>query len=98
MTPRDDLEAMRKEGNTWLPYTGNNRVDRGGGYRFNHPITKLIYFKNHLLGIEGGPPKKGIQKRDNRMKILRALKKGLDDGDITPEDYTAQMATVLDAE
>ena len=95
VTPYDDLEKMRTDGNEWLPYTGKDRVDKSGGYRLNHPMQKLIYYKNHLLGIESGPPKKGVHKRDNRMKMLRALKKRLDDGDITPEHYESHVADIL---
>ena len=53
VTPHDDLEALRTEANEWLPYTkGPNCLDTSHGWRLNHPIQKLIDYKNHLLGIE----------------------------------------------
>ena len=85
VTPHDDLEALRTEANEWLPASH--------GWCLNHPIQKLIDYKNHLLGIEA-PPKK--RKRQNPpAETLRQLKTLYDDGIITLEDFESKKAEVL---
>ena len=94
VTPYDDLEALRTEANEWLPYTkGPNCLDTSHGWRLNHPIQKLIDYKNHLLGIEA-PPKK--RKRQNpAAETLRQLKTLYDDGIINLEDFESKKAEIL---
>ena len=94
VTPHDDLEALRTEANEWLPYTrGPNCLDTSHGWCLNHPIQKLIEYKNHLLGIEA-PPKK--RKRQNPVtETLRQLKSLYDDGIITSANFESKKAEIL---
>jgi len=49
LSPKDDIVKIRKLASIWLPYSGKNKLDRGNGWALNHPLTKLIQFKAHLL-------------------------------------------------
>ena len=44
----DDLEQLRLEAKFWLPYQKSDPtcLDRGHGWALNHPIARLIDFKN----------------------------------------------------
>ena len=94
VTPHDDLQAVRTEANEWLPYTKSTHcLDTSHGWCLNHPIQKLIDYKNHLLGIEA-PPKK--RKRQNPVtETLRQLKSLYDDGIITSADFESKKAEIL---
>ena len=50
LSPKDDLEEIRREGNEWLPYRkGPGCLDKGHGWAINHPLTKLILYRDHVL-------------------------------------------------
>ena len=50
VTPQDDLEAIRASASAWLPHLkGVGCLDKGHGWAINHPLTKLIMYKHHLL-------------------------------------------------
>ena len=97
--PSDDLEKLRADANAWLPCKGPDCLDKGHGWALNHPITKLIEFKNHhLLGIE--PPvavaKKTTKKRTrDPMEKLQELKKLLDNEAITRVEYDEKKTELL---
>ena len=50
VTPKDNLEALRQQAGMWLPYRkGPGCLDKGHGWALNHPLQKLILYKEHLL-------------------------------------------------
>jgi hypothetical protein len=50
VTLQDDLEALRKAANAWLPYRkGVGCLDKGHGWALNHPLKKLAMYKKHML-------------------------------------------------
>ena len=52
----DDLDALKEEANAWLPYKksdGDLCADKSHGYILNHPIGKLIVYKEHLAASNG---------------------------------------------
>ena len=50
VTPKDDLEALRKGANAWLPCRkGVGCLDKGHGWALNHPLKKLAMYKEHML-------------------------------------------------
>eukprot|EP00966_Prymnesium_polylepis_P040728 945269-Prymnesium_polylepis.1 len=53
---------MQKEAAEWLPYKGNDAVDKGHGYALNHPIQKMIDYKNYLSGVPLDAGKKKAEK------------------------------------
>ena len=57
-----DLEKMQKEAAEWLPYKGNDAVDKGHGWALNHPIQKMIDYKNYLSGVPLDAGKKKAEK------------------------------------
>jgi hypothetical protein len=57
-----ELEKMQKEAAEWLPYKGNDAVDKGHGYALNHPIQKMIDYKNYLSGVPLDAGKKKAEK------------------------------------
>ena len=99
VTPQEDLEKLRTEANEWLPWNGENRLDKGKGWALNHPISKLIEFKNYrLLGMERPPTltKKATKKRvHDPMEKLVALKKLLDDNVISEADFNEKKVELL---
>ena len=97
--PADDLEAIRKEGAAFLPYKRNDPAckDFGHGWALNHPLQKLIDFKNHrLLGLpeEGGGTKKRKRSEDP-IETLEKLKVLLDNGALTQDEFDAKKAELL---
>ena len=101
LVPSDDLESIRKEAEMWLPYRkGPNCLDKGHGWALNHPIQKLIDFKNnHLLGIEATVEKEVSKKRKKieptPLETIYEIKSLLDNGIITPEEFEAKKAELL---
>ena len=99
--PGDDLEALRKQAAAWLPYNkGPDCLDGGHGWALNHPLQKLIDFKNqHLLGQEKekSEPKKKDKKRklDDPMQGLNDLKALLDNGVINQGEFDTKKADLL---
>ena len=93
VTPRDDLDAILAQAKEWLPPS----LDGGNGYALRHPIQKLIYYKNHLLGKDtrkrATAPKR--KREDNPVDALRALKGLFDEGTITEADFEAKKADLL---
>ena len=50
VTPSDDIEALRYRANVWLPCRkGVGCIDKGHGWALNHPLKKLVMYKEHLL-------------------------------------------------
>jgi hypothetical protein len=67
VTLADDLHALRRMANVWLPYTGANCLDRGHGFVLNHPIQKMILFKEWLEALEAAsPPSTPMETRHRR--------------------------------
>ena len=101
--PGDDLEALREQAAEWLPYSGPGCLDGGHGWALNHPLQKLIDFKNqHLLGLpkqekEKSEPKKKDKKRklDDPMQALQDLKALLDNGVINQGEFDTKKADLL---
>ena len=80
----------------WLPYQGADCLDKGHGWALNHPIQKLIEYKNHLLGVE--PPKKRAAKRaahDDPFDKIKRLKALYDEGAITGEEFNDTKQQLL---
>ena len=48
----DDLQRRARK---WLPYNGPNCLDKGRGWALNHPIQKLIEYKNHPSSPDNPP-------------------------------------------
>ena len=92
--PSDDLQDIREKAAVWLPYKkGPECLDKGHGWALNHPIQKLIEYKNHLLGVE--PEKKKRKREDPMEPQLAQLKKRFDDGEITSEEYHSKISEIL---
>lgn len=98
--PADDLDELRVTAAKWLPYSGPDCLDKGHGWALNHPIQKLIDFKNHcLLGRDvEAQAKAAIEKKRKRDPVqkIRILKGLLDEGCITADEYDAKKAKLLD--
>jgi hypothetical protein len=101
LSPQDDLEAMRKQAAEWLPFQkGPDCLDKSHGWKINHPLQKLIDYKNHiLLGLPEGGDKKASRKRKalepDPMDVLKKLKAAVDDGFITQQDFDEKKAEIL---
>ena len=101
LIPSDDLESIRKEAEMWLPYhKGPDCLDKGHGWALNHPIQKLVEFKqNYLLGIEEKVKEKGSKKRKMHdptpLEKIYEIKSLMDNGIITPEEFDAKKAELL---
>ena len=94
--PKDDLEDLKKKAEEWLPSKkGPDCLDKGHGWALNHPIKKLMEYKNHLLGIEPIEPKRTKRKRENVMDTISHLKELLDKGAITNEEFDAKKTDLL---
>lgn len=100
--PCDDLEALRKQAAEWLPYkNGPGCLDGGHGWALNHPLQKLIDFKNEtLLNLpkeEKAKPKKKDKKRkmDSTMQTLTRLKTLLDEGVVTQDEFDTKKEDLL---
>lgn len=95
VTPHDDLEALRAQAADFLPYRKSDPhcKDASHGWALNHPLQKLIEYKNHrLLGI---PEKAAKRKRDDPIHMLEKLKGLLDNGTLTQTEFDAKKAEVL---
>lgn len=96
VTPSDDLEDLQRRAREWLPFKGPDALDRGHGWALNHPIQKLIEYKNHLMGVES--PKKRAAKRashDDPFEKIKRLKALYDDGTITQTEFDSKRAELL---
>ena len=96
VTPSDDLDDLQRRAREWLPYNGPNCLDKGHGWALNHPIQKLIEYKNHLLGVEE-PVKKRATKRsqDDPIEKIKRLKALCDDGALTATEFDDKKQQLL---
>jgi hypothetical protein len=88
VAPSDDLDDLKRRAREWLPCKkGPNCLDTGHGWALNHPIQKLIEFKNHLLGVEA-PKKRAVKRaRDDPIGKIARLKALYDEDAITGEEF-----------
>jgi hypothetical protein len=97
VTPSDDLDALKRRAQEWLPSKGPDALDRGHGWALNHPIQKLIEYKNHLLGVEPSQ-KRARAKRaanDDPFDKIKRLKALYDEGAITGEEFDGTKQQLL---
>ena len=78
-----DLEKVQKEAAEWLPYKGNDAVDKGHGHALNHPIQKMIDYKNDLSGVPLDAGKKKAEKPTHakgkrKLSDVQVAQKALD--------------------
>ena len=93
MTLEDDLEELRTKANEWLP----KDLDKGNGWALNHPIQKLINYKNHLLGFEPPrPPVRAASKRKaDPVEQIEKLQKLKESCAISPDEFEAKKKELL---
>ena len=88
VTPSDDLNDLKRRAQEWLPSKGPNALDKGHGWALNHPIQKLIEFKNHLLGVEEPAKKRATKRsREDPFEKIKRLKALYDEGAITQAEF-----------
>ena len=90
VTPSDDLDDLKRRAQEWLPSKkGPNCLDKGHGWALNHPIQKLIEYKNYLMGVE--PSQKRVRAKrpahDDPFDKIKRLKALYDEGAITGEEF-----------
>ena len=78
-----DLEKVQKEAAEWLPYKGNDAIDKGHGWALNHPIQKMIDYKNDLSGVPLDAEKKKAEKPTHakgkrKLSDVQVAQKALD--------------------
>ena len=97
VTPNDDLDDLKRRAEEWLPSKGPDALDRGHGWALNHPIQKLIEYKNHLLGVE--PSQKRVRAKraahDDPFEKIKRLKALHDEGAITGEEFDGTKQQLL---
>ena len=83
MSLEHDLDQLRKGAAEWLPYKGNDAVDKGHGWALNHPIQKMIDYKNHISGVPLDAGKKKAEmpthaKGKRKLSDVQVAQKTLD--------------------
>eukprot|EP00966_Prymnesium_polylepis_P218188 5050044-Prymnesium_polylepis.2 len=78
-----DLQQLQKEASEWLPYKGTDAIDKGHGWALNHPIQKMLDYKNHLSGVPLDAGKKKAEKPTHgkskrKLSDVQAAQKALD--------------------